>query len=574
MTESPCLLIVEDDEPTRTFLADNLTADGYELLVAGGVRDALRELEFHRVDLAVIDVGLPDGSGLDLVAAVRASGDAAARLDARLPIVLLSGRAAEIDRVRGFERGADDFVAKPFAYGELRLRVAALLRRTTERRGSGRLRVGALAIDPASREVRLRGAPVSLSQKEFALLRGAGGRADPGLHEGRAAAGRVGVPGDRRDADAGFPRLPAAAEARRGGRPVRGQRVGRRLPARGRCGAGAGGRGHGRGPRGGGVMGGPAMLAGMGWVAALAAVVVALWLRAALARRAALVAEAAHELRAPLCAAGLALHGAARDPRRLAAAERELCAPGSRWRTCRARPAAGGRRSSREVLDVREVVAQVVEARQDEALGHGAGLYVDAGTVPALVLGGRLRLVQAVGNLVANAAEHGWGDIDVRVRTWRERVTIEVADQGAGPGFDARGRRGPGRDPLPRPSRPRPPDRGRRRRPPRRHAPHRGSRRRPRPPTRRSRPRRMSATPPRVRRCAETPRDRVAPSTGAAARARRASPLVSARPRRTRFPRRRPPPESHGGRGTARAGDRLPLGRTLPPPSPLSPRCP
>ena len=113
MTQSPCLLIVEDDEPTRTFLADNLTADGYELLVAGGVRDALRELEFHRVDLAVIDVGLPDGSGLDLVAAVRASGDAAARLDARLPIVLLSGRAAEIDRVRGFERGADDFVANP-----------------------------------------------------------------------------------------------------------------------------------------------------------------------------------------------------------------------------------------------------------------------------------------------------------------------------------------------------------------------------------------------------------------------------------------------------------------------------
>ena len=66
---------------------------------------------------------------------------------------------------------ANGAIGKPFAYGELRLRVAALLRRTTERRGSGRLRVGALAIDPASREVRLRGAPVSLSQKEFALLR-------------------------------------------------------------------------------------------------------------------------------------------------------------------------------------------------------------------------------------------------------------------------------------------------------------------------------------------------------------------------------------------------------------------
>jgi DNA-binding response OmpR family regulator len=171
VTDSPCLLIVEDDEPTRTFLADNLTADGYELLVAGGVRDALRELEFHRVDLAVIDVGLPDGSGLDVVAAVRSAGEAGARLDARLPILLLSGRAAETDRVRGFERGADDFVPKPFAYGELRLRIAALLRRATERRGGGRLRVGALAVDPASREVLLRGVPVALSQKEFALLR-------------------------------------------------------------------------------------------------------------------------------------------------------------------------------------------------------------------------------------------------------------------------------------------------------------------------------------------------------------------------------------------------------------------
>src|SRR5688572_6859092 len=170
MTDSSCLQVVEDDEPTRRFLADNLTADGYELLVAGGVRDALRQLDHHRVDLAIVDVGLPDGSGLELVRQIRAASGAGARVDARLPLVLLSGRAAEIDRVRGFERGADDYVVKPFAYGELRLRVAAVLRRTRERRGGGRLRVGALAIDPASREVRLHGALVVLSQKEFALL--------------------------------------------------------------------------------------------------------------------------------------------------------------------------------------------------------------------------------------------------------------------------------------------------------------------------------------------------------------------------------------------------------------------
>jgi DNA-binding response OmpR family regulator len=168
--DSPCLLVVEDDGPTRTFLADNLTADGYELLVAGGVRDALRLLELHSVDLAVVDVGLPDGSGLDLVRTVRSASGAGARLDARLPIVLLSGRAGEIDRVRGFERGADDFVSKPYSYTELRLRVAALLLRAHERRAGGRLRVGALEIDPAARDVRLRGVPVVLSQKEFALL--------------------------------------------------------------------------------------------------------------------------------------------------------------------------------------------------------------------------------------------------------------------------------------------------------------------------------------------------------------------------------------------------------------------
>ena len=94
-----------------------------------------------------------------------------ARVDARLPLIVLSGRAGETDRVRGFERGCDDFVSKPFAYGELRLRVAALLRRARERRSEGRLRVGELDLDPVAREVRLRGARVRLSQKEFALLR-------------------------------------------------------------------------------------------------------------------------------------------------------------------------------------------------------------------------------------------------------------------------------------------------------------------------------------------------------------------------------------------------------------------
>ena len=237
---------------------------------------------------------------------------------------------------------------------------------------------------------------------------------------------------------------------------------------------------------GGGVMGGPAMLAGLGWGAALAAVLVALWLRAVLARRAALVAEAAHELRAPLCAAGLALHGAARDPRRVAAAERELVRAGLALEDLSCAPR--GRRAPdvREAVDVRAVVAEVVAARQDEALGFGAGLYLDAGSVPALVLCGRLRLAQAVGNLVANAAEHGWGDIDVRVRTHGDRRDDRGRRPGLRPGSRARGGRGPGRETVPRAPRPRPPDRRRRCRPPRRHAPHRGPGGRPRSPAGRS----------------------------------------------------------------------------------------
>ncbi len=169
--DAPTVLLVEDDPVLGTFLADNLTADGHEVLLAETVRDGLRELQFKQPDIAIVDLGLPDASGLELIARVREADGVASRLDPTLPLIVLSGRCAEVDRVRGFERGADDFVAKPFAYLELRLRIAAVLRRTRQRRGQGRLRVGELELDPASREVRLRGRRVDLSQKEFALLR-------------------------------------------------------------------------------------------------------------------------------------------------------------------------------------------------------------------------------------------------------------------------------------------------------------------------------------------------------------------------------------------------------------------
>jgi DNA-binding response OmpR family regulator len=102
---------------------------------------------------------------------VRAADPTASRLDAGLPLVILSGRAGEVDRIRGLERGADEYVTKPFSYSELRLRIAAVLRRTRDRRVTGRLQVGALVVDPASREVHLGGERVAVSAKEFALLR-------------------------------------------------------------------------------------------------------------------------------------------------------------------------------------------------------------------------------------------------------------------------------------------------------------------------------------------------------------------------------------------------------------------
>ena len=165
------ILLVEDDDATRTFLADNLTADGFDMLVADCVRDGRRLLEAKFPDLVVVDVVLPDAAGLDLVREVRSADGIASRLDPHTPVLVLSGRSSELDRLRGFERGADDYVVKPFTYAEVRARIEALLRRANLRPGQGTLRVGELRIDPPSRDVTLRGRRIVLSQKEFALLR-------------------------------------------------------------------------------------------------------------------------------------------------------------------------------------------------------------------------------------------------------------------------------------------------------------------------------------------------------------------------------------------------------------------
>jgi DNA-binding response OmpR family regulator len=164
------LLIVEDDGPTAAFLADNLAADGFSVATATGAGEGLRAIEVRHPSLVLLDLALEDGSGLDLLDRVRAADGMASRLDPDLPVIVLTGRASEADRVRGFARGADDYLVKPFHYGELLGRVRAVIRRAEGRPQRGIVRVGELTLDPVTRAVRLGGRPVHLSAKEFALL--------------------------------------------------------------------------------------------------------------------------------------------------------------------------------------------------------------------------------------------------------------------------------------------------------------------------------------------------------------------------------------------------------------------
>ena len=165
------VLIVEDDDATRAFLADNLLADGFRVCTASGAGEGLRAIEIRRPDLILLDLMLEGArGGLELLDRVRTADAAASRIDPSVPVIVLSGRAAETDRVRGFARGADDYVTKPFSYAELVARVRALLRRADGRPKRGVVRVGDLTLDPSTRSVRLKGAPVALSAKEFALL--------------------------------------------------------------------------------------------------------------------------------------------------------------------------------------------------------------------------------------------------------------------------------------------------------------------------------------------------------------------------------------------------------------------
>lgn len=164
------VLVVEDDEATRRFLAENLAADGFAVATASSAGEGVRAIEVRKPDLVLLDLMLDDANGLVLLDRVRSADGLASRIDPEVPVLVLTGRGGETDRVRGFDRGADDYVVKPFSYSELLCRIRALLRRADRRPVRGVIRVGELTLDPATRAVRLEGRPVHLSAKEFALL--------------------------------------------------------------------------------------------------------------------------------------------------------------------------------------------------------------------------------------------------------------------------------------------------------------------------------------------------------------------------------------------------------------------
>jgi DNA-binding response OmpR family regulator len=165
--ELATVVVCEDDDPTRELLCDHLTADRYRALPAPSASDALRLCGYNHPDLMLLDLGLPDASGIDVLREIRGSGE---RFDPELPVVVLSGRTSEADRLRGFEAGADDYLPKPFHLPELLARVAAVLRRRNGGR-RGPIRVGDLTVDPLTRRVEVGGRDVQLANKEFALLR-------------------------------------------------------------------------------------------------------------------------------------------------------------------------------------------------------------------------------------------------------------------------------------------------------------------------------------------------------------------------------------------------------------------
>lgn len=118
--ETAKLVVCEDDTPTLELLCDHLAADRFAVLPAPSASDALRLCRYNQPDLLLLDLTLPDASGLDVLREIRDANGVDSRFNPHLPVIILTGRGSDEDRVRGLETGADDLVVKPFSYPELR----------------------------------------------------------------------------------------------------------------------------------------------------------------------------------------------------------------------------------------------------------------------------------------------------------------------------------------------------------------------------------------------------------------------------------------------------------------------
>lgn len=159
------ILVVEDDEETRRILVRELGARGYRIDEASDGRTALRHWEARRPDVVLLDLGLPDIDGLTIITRMRR--------EAATPIVILSGRYEEREKVEALERGADDYVTKPFGVDELNARLRVALRHAVGPAAdmAGRVTVGPLELDAARHVVHVDGRPVDLTPREFEILR-------------------------------------------------------------------------------------------------------------------------------------------------------------------------------------------------------------------------------------------------------------------------------------------------------------------------------------------------------------------------------------------------------------------
>ncbi|EWT01964.1 chemotaxis protein CheY [Intrasporangium oryzae NRRL B-24470] len=163
---APVVLVVDDDAAIRTVVRWQLDDAGFRVVEADDGATALRRIRDDHPTLVVLDLSLPRLGGLDVLRSVREG--QAGRSD--LPIIVLSGRSGETDRIVGLDLGADDYLVKPFSPGELAARVRSVLRRSSPELSGEAIVVGALRIETASRKVQLDGQEIELTPREYDLL--------------------------------------------------------------------------------------------------------------------------------------------------------------------------------------------------------------------------------------------------------------------------------------------------------------------------------------------------------------------------------------------------------------------